>query len=316
MKKITNNSFFGKIAMLLNIFILGMFIVSMICLLNFDKANVKLVREKPVYEKADTELHEVEKPRRQAQAEVDYYAVKLDTLKQQPVSANKKLAKEQQEEIERTEKTLAGKVAELAKVDSTINAQTIFFEPVKAYHFDLTEKTNTTKNVFLITLWITILLFVVKVLFFALWNYKNIINLRITSPWMKKSSPPYWAFLSWFIPGYNFVKPYSVFAEIYNETNFILLDKNIIKKDMDKNADFNLGLWWGLLLIATIIISLTLNATFFKEGPMFYKLSHAGVAVTAIIAWALYLLQESVLIFRGTKMNQILFENHPKLDLQ
>ncbi|MCL1851343.1 MAG: DUF4328 domain-containing protein [Bacteroidetes bacterium] len=315
MKKITNNAFFGKLAVLFNVLILGMFIVSMFCLLRFDKVNVKLVREKPAYEKAESELRDVEKPRRQAQAEVDYYDDKLNTLKQQPVPENRKLVKEHQEEIERTENTLAGKQAELAKVDDAIQLQNILFEAVKTPFDDLTNQVKSSKNVFSVTLWLTIILFVAKILLFGTWNYKNLRNLRITSPWMKKSSSPYWAYLGWFIPVYNFFKPYMVFSEVYNESNYILLDKNIIKKDIDDNADFNLGLWWGLLIIAVLAMSFVLSATFFKEGPMFYKLPHASVAVTAIVFWILYLIQESVLIFRGVKMNQILFENHPKFDL-
>jgi hypothetical protein len=133
---------------------------------------------------------------------------------------------------------------------------------------------------------------------------------------MKKSAAPFWAYLGWLIPGYNFFKPYTVFAEVYNESNYILLDRNIIENDIDNNADFNLGLWWGLFIITAVGMSFVLSATFFKEGPMFHKLSHSGVVVTAIVLWALYLLQECVLILRGIKMNKILSENLPKFDLQ
>ena len=315
MKKITNNASFGKLAILFNVLILCMFIISMICLLKFDKVNVKLVNETPAYENAITELQTVEKPRRQAQADVDYYTQKLETLQSETPPADKKKAKEHQEEIERTIKTLATKEAELEKIDHAIFEQTIFFEAVKAPFDDLNNSVNKSKSVFNVTLWLTVLLFVAKVFFFATWNYKSLQNLRLTSVWMKKSTAPYWAYLSWIIPGYNFVKPYSVFAETYNETNYILLDKNIIEKDTDVNADFNLGLWWALFLIAAVAMSFALSATFFKEGPMYFKLSHTGVAITAIFAWVLYLLQESVLMLRATKMNQILFENHPKFDL-
>jgi len=316
MKKITNNASFGKLAMLFNLLILCMFIVSMVCLLSFDKVNRKVIKEKPAYEQADVELRDVEKPRRQAQAEVDYYAEKLTTLQEQPMPENKKQAKEHQEEIERTINTLETKKIELAKVDDAINLQIILFEAIKVPFDDLTNEVNSAKNLFKITLWITILLFVAKVLLFGTWNYKNLKNLRITSPWMKKSTAPFWAYLGWFIPVYNFFKPYMVFAEVYNESNDILLDKKIIQKDIDQNADFNLGLWWGLLIITVFVMSLIISATFFKEGPMFYKLSHLGVTVTAILCWALYLIQESVLILRGIKMNQTLFENHLKFDLQ
>jgi hypothetical protein len=315
MKKITNNASFGKLSLLFNVLILVMFIVSMVCLLRFDKVNIKLVNEKPAYEKASAELQDVGKPRRQAQAEVDYYATKLDTLKSKPMPDNKKLAKEFQEEIDKTTHTLETKQADLAKVEETINLQIMLFEALKVPFDDLTNQVKSYHKIFSITLWITILLLVVKVFFFATWSYKNLLNLRITSPWMNKSSAPFWAYLGWLIPGYNLFKPYSLFSEMYHESSYILLDKNIIQKDTDNNADFNLGLWWGLFMIAAVIMSFVLSATFFKEGPMYQKLSHSGVAVTAIVLWALYLLQECVLVLRGMKMNQILFENRSKFDM-
>jgi len=314
MKKITQNAPFGKLAMLVNVLILGMFIVSMVCMLNFDKVNVKLVKETPGYEVAFAELRKVESPRRQAQADMDYYAVKLDTLKNRAIPADRKKAKEHQEEIDRTIHTLAGKEAELADVDAAIRMQTMLFEAVQVPFDDLTKQVQSKKTTFKAMLWITILLFVGKVLLFAAWTHKSLLNLRITSPWMTKSTSPYWAYLGWLIPGYNFIKPYTVFAEIYNETTYILLDKKL-KEDTDNNSDFNLGLWWGLLIVSALVMPYIINATFFNEGPMFVKLSHTGVAVTAIAFWTFYLLQESVLIFRGLKMNQILFENHPKFDL-
>jgi len=316
MKKITNNASLGKLAMLSNVLILSMFIVSMVCLMSFDKVNIKLVREAPGYEAAARELSEVERPRRQAQAEVDYYADKLDTLKVQAIPTDKKKAKEYQEELDRVTNTLGEKEKELDKIDAAIQTQLILFEAVKVPHYDLMNQAHSAKKVFNIVLWLTILLFVAKVLLFAAWNYKNLLNLRITSPWMEKSTSPYWAYLSWFVPGYNFIKPYMVYAEIYNETSYILLDKNLIQKDADKNSDFNLGLWWTLLLVAAVVMPYILSATFFGAGPMNYKFSHIGVAMTITAFWVLYLLLESVLIHRTIKMNQILFANHPKFDLQ
>ena len=316
MKKITNNASLGKLAMLFNVLILSMFIVSMVCLMSFDKVNIKLVRETPGYEAAARELSDVERPRRQAQAEVDYYAEKLDTLKVHAIPTDKKKAKEHQEELDRVTNTLGEKETELAKIDAAIQAQLILFEAVKMPHYDLMNQVYSAKKAFNIVLWLTILLFVAKVLSFAAWNYKNLQNLRITSPWMNKSTSPYWAYLSWFVPGYNFIKPYMVYAEIYNETQYILLDKNLIKNDKDTNSDFSLGLWWGLLLMAAVVMPYILSATFFGSGPMNYKFSHVGVVMAITAFWTLYLLLESILIHRTIKMNQILFANHPKFDLQ
>jgi hypothetical protein len=315
MKKITNNASLGKLAMLCNALILGMFIVAMVCLMNFDKVNLRLVSETPAYEAAARELNNVERPRRQAQADVDYYVDKLKILHQEEMPTDKKKAKALQDEIERNVNILETKKDDLAKIDELIQMQLILFEAVKVPHFDLINEAQSAKKIFLVTMWLTILLFVVKVAFFAAWNYKNLKNLRVTSPWMEKSTAPFWAYLGWLIPGYNFIKPYAVFAEIYNETNYILLDKEIIKEDVDKNADFNLGLWWGLLLITVVAMSYILNAVFFNEGPMHLKFSHIGVVITAVGFWVVYLLLETFLILKGIKKNQILFENRPKFDL-
>ena len=316
MKKITQNVSLGKFAMLCNILILCMFIVSMICLLNFDKVNMKLVQQTPLYENAQEELRKVEQPRRQAQAEVDFYVNKLNDLNQKEIPTDKKKLKEHNEEIEKTEQTLATKVEELEKVDAKIQNQLILFEAVKNPFDDLTQQVNSTKSTFSIVLWITILFFVAKVLLFATWKYNSLHNLRIIAPWMKKSTAPIWAYLGWLIPVYNFIKPYTVFNEVINETNYVLADKELTQNDSDANTDFSIGLWWGLLLVTVLLFSFILSSTFFKQGPMYFKLSHTGVVVVAIVMWALYLLQECMVIRKGIKMNQILFQNRSKFDLQ
>jgi hypothetical protein len=316
MKKITKNVSFGKFAVLFNVLILCMFIISMICLLNFDHVNMKLVRDTPAYENAVEDLRKVESPRRQAQAEVDYYAQKMENILQQEIPTDKKKVKEHDEEVARTTSTLEAKQEELAKIDEKIQTQMVLFEAVKAPFDDLTNQVNSSKSTFKFMLWITILLFVVKVACFSIWKYNSLVNLRVISPWMKKSASPHWAYLGWIIPILNFIKPYTVYNEIINETHYALSDKNIIENDSDVNNDFNLGLWWGLFLVAALLMSFFLNGTFFKQGALYFKLSHIGVVVAAIIFWALYLLQECSVIYKGIKMNQILFENRSKFDLQ
>ena len=188
------------------------------------------------------------------------------------------------------------------------------FKDIKEKINDLEKGTNDAKGSFLFMIWSTIGLVVLKIVFFGIWNMNNLNNLRVTSVWMKKSTAPYWAILGWFIPIYNFFKPYSVFAEIWDETDYILKDKGIVPKETkEENNEFYIGLWWGLLLLALVLMSWIINATFFGQEAMYYKLSHSGVAVTAIISWALFLLLETVLIRRFNKMNQILFANQSKL---
>jgi hypothetical protein len=277
---------------------------------------MKLVRDTPAYDNAVEDLRKVEVPRRQAQAEVDYYAQKMENILQQEIPTDKKKAKEHAEEVDRTTNTLETKKEELAKIDANIQTQMILFEAVKAPFDDLTNQVNSSKSTFKLTLWITILFFAVKGVFFAIWKYKNLVNLRVISPKKKKSISPHWAYLGWVIPILNFIKPYNVYSEIINETHYALADKDIIENNSDVNNDFNLGLWWGLFLITALIISFFLNGTFFKQGPLYFKLPHTSVAVTAIVFWALYLFQECFMIYKGIKMNRILFENRSKFDLQ
>lgn len=314
MRKITNNAKLGKISMLLNFLILVSFIISMVLIMNFDKVNVHFVAQGPTYEKAVERMREVERPRRQALASVEHYQEKLDTLKMHPVLSNPKLIKEYDEEVSRTINNIQEKKDALKSVDSVIQIEQMFFEPIRTVYQDLEKETGTAKGSFLILMYITIALVVLKVTVFGIWNMNNIKNLKVSSPWMSKSTAPYWAVLGWFIPVYNFIKPYTVFAEIWDETDYILKDKGIVPKETkEDNSEFYLGLWWGLLIIAMLIMSYIVNATFFGQEAMYYKLSHSGVAITAIITWAIYLIHETILIRKFNKMNQILFANQSKL---
>ncbi len=314
MRKITNNAKLGKVSMLLNLFILVSFIISMILIMKFDEVNVKLVANGPEYENGVEKIREVEKPRRQALAELEFYENKLDTLNAKNALSGAKLTKEQIEELSRTENNVKEKRSVLNSVDSLIHIEQMFFEPIQKVYKDLEKRTTDAKNSFLVIMWITIALVVLKVVSFGIWNMNNIKNLRVTSVWMGKSTAPYWAILGWFIPIYNFIKPYTVFAEIWEETDYILKDKGIVPKETkEDSSEFYIGLWWGLLLMVMLLMTWIINATFFGQEAMFYKLSHSGVAVVAIILWAFYLLLETILIRKFNKMNQILFANQSKL---
>lgn len=314
MRKITNNAKLGKFSMLLNLLILVSFIISMVMIMKFDEVNVKLVADTPTYEKGVEKMREVEKPRRQALGEVEYYEYKLDTLKKQPIKTDAKLQKLHAEDIARTIDNLKEKKAALNSVDSVIKVEQMFFEPIQTVHKDIEDQTNSAKDNFLLLMYITIFLVVLKITLFGIWNMINLQNLRIASPWMNKSTAPFWAILGWFIPFYNFIKPYSVFAEIWDETDYILKDKEIVPKDTkEDNNEFYVGLWWGFLIIAMGLMSWIINSTFFGQEAMFTKLSHSGVAITAIIVWAIYLAHETILIRKFNKMNQLLFANQSKL---
>ncbi len=314
MKKISNNVFLGRLTQILNVAILVFFVISIVFLLKFDKVNVVKVAEEPSYLKAKEHLHSVEHPLKQNQAEVDYYAYKLDTLTQHlnVVANDKKAAKSVQEDIDRTKKTLAEKKEALAQTEQAIADEKAVFEPVEAEYNDLVDRSAQAKSTFNIVAAITFILFLLKVVVWAVWNYKNSKNLRNVCPWMDKAAAPSWAFWGWIIPVYNLIKPYSFFNEIYNETEYALSNKNILPEDNKSDNDFMLGFWWGMFLMTVCLFSLILSSTFFGNGPSFYKLNHNTVAIVSIIFWLVYVLIEIMVAGKYNKMNKLMVDNEDK----
>lgn len=311
MKKISNNVSLGRLTQILNVAILLFFILSVVFLLKFDKVNVVKVGSEPSYLKAKDHLHTVEHPLKQNQAEVEYYAYKLDTLSQRQaaVAADKKAVKALQEDIDRTKNTLAEKKEALAKTEQAIADERASFEPVEAEYNDLLAQTEAAEGTYNIFLCITIILFVLKVVVWAVWNFKNAKNLRNVCPWMEKATAPSWAFWGWIVPVYNLIKPYAFFNELYDETEYALVDKNIVTVDSKSDNDFFLGFWWGMFLLAVCLISLIVYSTFFGEGPSFYKLNHTTVAIVSILLWCVYILMEVLVANKYNKMNKLMVDN-------
>jgi hypothetical protein len=311
MKKISNNTLLGRLAQILNVVILAFFILSVIFLLNFDKVNVVKVGNEPAYLKAKEHLHTVEHPLKLNQAEVDYYAYKLDTLTQHQaaVAKDKKAVKALQEDIDRTKKTLGEKKEALAQTEQAIADERAAFEPIEAEYNDMVAQTEAAEGTYNVFLFITLLLFLVKVLIWAIWNYKNSLNLRNVCPWMEKATAPSWAFWGWIIPIYNLIKPYAFFNELYDETEYALTDKNVMPADNKSDNDFILGFWWGMFLLAVCLMSMIIVSTFFGNGPAFYKLNHTSVAVAAIVLWCVYVLMEIIVINKYNKLNKLMADN-------
>jgi hypothetical protein len=307
MKMIKNTVGLGRLTMILNLAIMILFVVAMVFLSKFDKINVVYVQEKVNYEKASEKVHNAERPINQSVAEVEYYQNKLDTLSKQPAPKERVAAKKLNEDIQATKNTLAEKQKKQAENEATLSAETAAFTPIQKNFSDLEQQQQSSKNIFSVMCWLTMAVLVVKIVIFSIYNYQNINNLLRVTKWMKKGSDPIWAFAGWLIPAYNFVKPFSFFSEIWNDTDYLLKDKGIIPNDgREDNADFNLGLWWSLLLICMLLFPWALNATFMTEGPMFLKMSHTGVIVAATIFWALYLAQECNLIRLFNKKNNLM----------
>ena len=311
MKKISNNVSLGRLTQILNVATLVFFILSIIFLLKFDKINVVKVSSEPSYLKAKEHLHAVEHPLKQNQAEVDYYAYKLDTLTQHQatVAGDKKAVKSLQEDIDRTKKTLADKEEALAQTEQAIADERASFEPIETEYNDLVAQTDAAEGTYNIFFCITMILFVVKVLIWAVWNFKNSKNLRNACSWMEKATAPSWAFWGWIIPVYHLIKPYTFFNELYDETEYALTDKNVLPADNKSDNDFILGFWWGMFLLTVGLMSVLVMSTFFGDGPAFYKLNHTTVAVVAIAFWCVYVLMEIVVINKYNKMNKLMVDN-------
>ena len=314
MKKISNNVLLGRLTQILNVAILVLFILSIVFLLKFDKINVEKVGTEPTYLKAKEHLHSVEHPLKQNQAEVDYYAYKLDTLSQHQatVAKDKKAAKALQEDIDRTKQHLNEKKEALAQTEQAIADEMAVFEPVEAEYNNLVDQTAQAEGTFNVVAMITLVLFLLKIVIWAIWTYKNAKGLRAVCPWMAKAAAPSWAFWGWIIPVYNFIKPYSFFNELYEETEYALTDKNIIPEDSKSDNDFMLGFWWGLFLLTVCLITFIVITTFFGNGPAFYKLNHNTVAIVSIIFWLAYVLMEIVVVGKYNKMNKMMVDNEDK----
>ncbi len=312
-KKFKNNSLWGVVTMLLNALILLFFIFTIISLTKFDKENIELVDIKPKYEEKNIALYEAKQPMRQDSVAVHYYSTKLDSLKIVTPTNNAE-RKTVNDEIKRISSILENQLIQKARTDSIVEVVTAEYNPIKEEYDSIVTKVDSKHSTFLIFLVITIILFFIKILLFATWSYKNSKNIHHIASWMKEGHAPYWTYLSWFIPIYNLIKPFSVTSEIVNETEYILTEKEITPAAKLDNTEFLLGIWWAFLLLATVICSLILHSTFFTEGPMFAKFNHLSVAITALIIWIIYLAIEVLIIIKQNKYNKLLIANQSKFN--
>ena len=314
MKKITDNSKIGNLTSIVNILVFLFLIISMVQLMKFDKVNKQYVDATPVYEKALDALRLAEQPTKADSAVVAHYQHRMDTLKTKPIPTNKSAAKAFTEERERIATVLKDK-QELKNLHDSITAlRRAEYAPIESSYTQLKDVTNAAEQRFNLFYTLTFVLLAVKIVLFAFWNYKNSQNLLSSVVWAKKATSPIWTFASWIIPVYNFIKPYSVTNEIFNDTEYLLKEKDIVPENYDQNDynNFYVALWWGFFLLVIIGIVL-INGTFFKTGALFEKLNHLNVALFIIVLWAVYLFLECFVIFRYNKMNKLLVDNQDKL---
>ena len=318
MKKITDNTFWGKLTLILNVLLLVFFILSMIFLMRFDKTNKAVVYERAAYDKTYENFIMAQHPLKQDSAEVAYYQYKLDTLKQR-TAATRDEKKTLADAIEVTKNTLSEKqkimdthLEELAKNEAT-------YAPAKAHWDEINAANDKTRSSFIVMCVITLIVFLAKIFVFAHYNYKNSKNLHAIADWMKVGMPSWLAYVSWIIPLYNLFKPLSFFKEIWEETDYILEDKGIVtytseqKDTMVDNSGLHIAIWWILLLCSTWLMSFILYKTFFTVGPLFLKASHGFIAIAAIVILLFCIVEEAYLILAYNKKNKMLVDNADKL---
>ena len=316
MKIITNNSLWSKLTLLLNILLLVLFVVSMLFLMKFDKTNLKVVEARPAYEKSFESFVMAQHPLKQDSAEVAYYQYKLDTLQQKLPKVDKAGKKALEESISVTKETLSQKKKTMQEHLDLIASQEAEYTPMKEEWDTLNADNAKTKSAFIVMAVITLIVFLLKIFTFATWNYKNSKNLHNVSHSMKDGMPAWMSYVSWIIPVYNLLKPMSFFKEIWEETDFVLEDKEIVKvADKDKavdNGGLHLGIWWILTLICVWLMSFVLYKTFFTEGPLFIKANHGNIAIVAIVLLVLCLAEETYLLITYNKKNKLLVDNADK----
>lgn len=315
MKKITDNTFFGKLTLLLNVVVLVLFVVSTLSLLKFDKINVEVVNDREVYEKAYENFVMAQHPLRQDSAEVAYYTNKLDSLRTKAVANTKDEKKSLAEMITMTTETLKEKTKIQEEHEKALVDAEATYVPLKDAWDAKKADRDAAKKAFWILAALTILAFLVKTFFFARWDSKNLRNLHNISPWMKDGNSVVSPYIAWFVPIINLIKPLSVFKEIWEETDYALENKEIVTVDKDNmvdNSGLSMGIWWALLLISCWIMNLILFFTFFKEGAFFVKTNHATMVIVAIVIMILAMLMEAMLIVKYNKKNKMLVANEDK----
>lgn len=315
MKKITDNSLWSKLTLLLNVLLLVLFVVSMLFLMKFDKTNMKVVEARPAYEKTYESYVMAQHPLKQDSAEVAYYQYKLDTLQQKLPKVDKAGKKALEESISVTKETLSQKQKTMQEHLDQVAEQEAEYIPMKE-EWDTLEKDNAgTRSAFIVMAAITLAVFLCKIFTFATWNYRNSLNLHNIAHWMKDGMPAWMSYVSWIIPVYNLLKPVSFFKEIWDETDYCLEDKGVVDNIGDKGVDnsgIHIGIWWILTLCGVWLMNFILYKTFFTEGPLFLKANHGNMTVVAIVVLVLCLAEECYLLISYNKKNKLLVDNADK----
>jgi len=313
MKKLTDNTSLGKLILLCNVVVLVLFIISMLFLMKFDKTNSAVIQERNHYNKLYEEYAMAQHPMKQDSAEVAYYQYKLDTL-QQKTGATKDERQALAESIEVTKQTLADKKKQQADNLAKLAELEKEYGPVQQNWEQLNADNDAAKKKFWVIAWITIIAFLLKTVVFAMWGAKNNKNLHEIAPWMESGMKPWMSYVAWFAPIYNLIKPLSFFKEVWNETDYVLENADVVKRDENKvdNSNIYMSIWWAFLLISVWLMNFVLFSTFFREGAFYVKANHGTMVVVAIVIMLITMCLETYLILQYNKKNKMLLDNESK----
>lgn len=315
MKKLTNNTSLGKIILLCNVLVLVLFIISMLQLMKFDKTNNAVIDERSGYNKLYEAYVTAQHPLRQDSAEVAYYQYKLDTLQQKTVT-DKEAKKALADNIEVTKQTLADKKKQQEKDLASVAELEKEYNPAYEKWQKLNADNESAKKGFIIWACITALAFLVKTFLFAKWGAANNKNLHQIAPWMKSGMQPWKAYLAWFVPVYNLIKPLSFYKELWNETDYALENVGVETRDENAidNSNLYMSIWWAFLLCSVWLMNFILFGTFFREGALFVKANHTAMVIIAIVIMLVTMCIETLIILNYNKKNLKLIENEDKFD--
>lgn len=266
MKKFTNNSRWGLIAMGLNLVILIMVVISAVKVSSYDSKNMYLQDSiMPKYTYWTDSLTTTQSAISKKQNSLDGYTKLLQETEAAAKETAAKLAADPQNEelINKyySDTThLADYTTNITRLNTEIAAykDTLGFAQkglapwTKKYNDALAEVTPNmvAYNTIII---IAAILLLIKIFVFAFWMYLNTNNVRLVAPWMRQNSKVM-TILAWFIPLYNLFKPCGLFSEMVSETKYALRDKSIISDAKDSNQMESVGFWWGSFIFAKIIM--------------------------------------------------------------
>ena len=315
MKKLTDNTKLGKLVLLCNVLVFVLFVISMLNLIKFDKTNNAVIDERANYNKLYENYATAQHPLRQDSAEVAYYQYKLDTL-QQKTALSKDEKNALAESIEVTKQTLADKQKQREAHLKAVAEYEKEYTPTHENWLKLNADNTSAKKSFWIWACITIVFFLIKTLLFAKWGADNNRNLRNVAPWMKSGMKPYSAYIAWFVPFINLIRPLSFYKELWNETDYAL--ESVADKERDENnidnSNLYMSIWWAFLLCSVWLMNFVLFGTFFREGALFVKTNHLTMIIVAVVIMVITMCIETLIILNYNKKNLKLIENEDKFN--